>query len=198
MDLWFLMSVTGCWQFPFSDPLEYNISVSITVFVPEVSWNHAIFQLSAMKLGKFPQDRNSPSHLVKQRYATQLKDCTLASIREEISGCTTELLVELGRKIHLTFFRQTQTWDLLFHSDIVLKTISSHDSLIANIKFLVKTYGNITMMNRRVKLNPEALWWSTLKCLPTSHSPSLQVNQENYSTKSQTKIHLRHSHCPHL
>ena len=36
--------------------------------------------------------------LVKQRYATQLKDCTLASIREEISGCITELLAELGEK----------------------------------------------------------------------------------------------------
>ena len=36
--------------------------------------------------------------LVKQRYATQLKDCTLASIREEISGCVSELLAELGEK----------------------------------------------------------------------------------------------------
>ena len=36
--------------------------------------------------------------LVKQRYATQLKDCTLPSIREEISGCITELLAELGEK----------------------------------------------------------------------------------------------------
>ena len=34
--------------------------------------------------------------LVKQRYATQLKDNTLASIREEISGCISELLAELG------------------------------------------------------------------------------------------------------
>ena len=36
--------------------------------------------------------------LVKQRYATQLKECTLGSIREEISACMPELLAELGEK----------------------------------------------------------------------------------------------------
>ena len=36
--------------------------------------------------------------LVKQRFATDLRFCTLASIREEISGSMSELLSELGEK----------------------------------------------------------------------------------------------------
>ncbi len=36
--------------------------------------------------------------LVKQRFATQLRDCTLASIREDISGSIDELLSELGNR----------------------------------------------------------------------------------------------------
>ena len=43
-----------CWQFPFSDPLKYFISVSITVFVSEIRWNHTIFPISAMKIARFP------------------------------------------------------------------------------------------------------------------------------------------------
>ena len=36
--------------------------------------------------------------LVKQRFATDLRFCTLASIREEISGSMSELLSELGER----------------------------------------------------------------------------------------------------
>ena len=42
------------WQFLFSDPLKYDIFVSITVFVSEIRWNYAIFPFSAMKIGQFP------------------------------------------------------------------------------------------------------------------------------------------------
>ena len=42
------------WQFPFSEPLKYDISVSITEFVSEIRLDYAIFPFSAMKIGQFP------------------------------------------------------------------------------------------------------------------------------------------------
>ena len=41
------------WQFPFSDPLKYDTSVSIADFVSEIRLNYAILPFSAMKIGQF-------------------------------------------------------------------------------------------------------------------------------------------------